>query len=103
MKRYGLPLDNRKSITKLDWELWTASLAPDSQEFTRAVHQIVDWTDQSVSRVPLTDYYDTVDGKQIHFQARSVVGGVFIKALMTSGFGAGRSLEDGSGISAAAK
>ena len=103
MKRYGLPLDNRKSITKLDWELWTASLAPDSQEFTRAVHQIVDWTDQSVSRVPLTDYYDTVDGKQIHFQARSVVGGVFIKALMTSGFGTGRSLEDGGGLSAAAK
>jgi hypothetical protein len=103
MQHYGLPLDNRKSITKLDWELWTASLAPDPHEFTRAVHQIVDWTDQSDSRVPLTDYYDTVDGKQINFQARSVVGGVFIRALMTSGFDAGRSLEDGSGTSATAK
>src|ERR1035437_7787493 len=87
MKLYGLPLDNRKTITKLDWELWTASLSTDPQQFSSLVQDIVRWTDESSSRVPLTDYYDTVDGRQIHFQARSVVGGIFIKALVQSGSG----------------
>jgi hypothetical protein len=79
---YGLPLDNRKTITKLDWEFWTASLAHDPNQFANLAHEIAQWTDQSASRVPLTDYYGTDSGLQIHFQARSVVGGIFIKALM---------------------
>ena len=81
---YGLPLDNRKTITKLDWEVWTASLAPDDHQFSSLMADLVRWSDESPSRVPLTDYYDTVGGRQIHFQARSVVGGIFIKALMDS-------------------
>jgi hypothetical protein len=82
MKPYGLPLDNRKTITKLDWELWTASLATSPDEFADLLHRTVTWADQTPSRVPTTDFYDAVSGRQEAFQARSVVGGTFIKILM---------------------
>ena len=29
----------------------------------------------------MTDWYDTVSARQVHFQARSVVGGVYVKML----------------------
>jgi hypothetical protein len=82
MKTYGLPLDNRKTITKLDWEIWTASLAADPAQWHDLMGRLVQWIDTSASRVPTTDYYDTETGRQVAFQARSVVGGIFIKALM---------------------
>jgi hypothetical protein len=81
MQPYGLPLDNRKTITKVDWEFWTASLTHDPKQFADLMHRTAVWSDKTPSRVPLTDYFDTVTGAQIGFQARSVVGGLFIEAL----------------------
>lgn len=81
MQQYGLPLDNRKSFTKLDWEVWTATLSSDPKQFSDLIHRLVIWADNTPSRVPTTDWYDTITGRQSGFQARSVVGGVYIKAL----------------------
>jgi hypothetical protein len=81
LHEYGLPLDNRKDYTKLDWEIWTATLAGTQTEFQSFMTPIAKWINNGPSRVPLTDWYDTTSGKQMGFQARSVVGGVFIKAL----------------------
>lgn len=81
INRYGLPLDSRADYTKLDWSLWTATLASKPDQFNAIVDPIYLWMNETPSRVPLTDWYDTKTGKQVGFQARSVVGGVFIKAL----------------------
>jgi hypothetical protein len=82
MQPYGLSLDNRKTITKLDWEVWTATLTDGPQQFKDPLHRLVRWADTTPSRVPETDFYDTVSGRQKGVQARSVVGGLFIKALL---------------------
>ena len=80
LEQYGLPLDNRKDITKLDWQVWTATLGTPAQS-QDLIHRLVVWADATPSRVPTTDFYDARTGKQQSFQARSVVGGIFIKAL----------------------
>jgi Domain of unknown function (DUF4965)/Domain of unknown function (DUF1793)/Domain of unknown function (DUF5127)/Domain of unknown function (DUF4964) len=81
LNQYGLPLDNRADYTKLDWELWTATLTDEPGQFTSLMDPIAKWLRETPTRVPLGDWYDTKTGVALHFQARSVVGGVFVKAL----------------------
>lgn len=79
--RYGLPLDSRKEYTKTDWVCWTATLADSQQDFEELISPIYCQVDETSSRIPMSDWVWTTDGKQTAFQARSVVGGYFIKQL----------------------
>ena len=78
---YGLPLDNREKYTKLDWIVWTATLAESRGDFDAIISPVLKFLNETPDRVPMTDWYWTHDGKWRGFQARSVVGGVFIKML----------------------
>jgi hypothetical protein len=81
LNQFGLPLDNRATYTKLDWSIWSATLAKNDADFQVIVHPIFSFLNQTSDRVPMTDWYDTISAREIGFQARSVVGGVYIKLL----------------------
>jgi len=93
---YGIPLDSRHTAgstagvyTKADWELWTAAATNDAQLRQDVIGLLYKFVSETTTRVPFTDLYDTMAGTQYavpnspagHFQARSVIGGLF--ALLT--------------------
>lgn len=79
--QYGLPLDNRRSYTKLDWILWSATLTGDDGDFAALLAPVMAFMRDTPDRVPLTDWYETTNARKVGFQARSVVGGVFLRML----------------------
>jgi hypothetical protein len=78
---FGFPLDNRTAFTKLDWESWSAALAPSKEKFISMFAGAYGFTDRTPTRIPLSDWYWTTDGTQTGFQARAVVGGVYMEML----------------------
>lgn len=78
---YGMPLDNRRDYTKSDWLLWTACFAPSKAEFVEFITPMWNCYNVTPSRVPMTDWYDTVTSLVVGFRHRSVQGGLFIKLL----------------------
>jgi len=78
---FGIPLDNRHSYTKSDWEMWTAATcSPQTRRLF--VNALGYWLNQTDTDRPFTDLYETIDTgsypaspSPIYFNARPVVGG----------------------------
>jgi hypothetical protein len=79
--QYGLPLDSRKNYTKLDWTTWTATLTQNRRDFQDMISHIVAFLNATPDRTPMSDWYETKTARRVGFDARPVVGGVFLKML----------------------
>lgn len=79
--KYGLPLDNRETYTKTDWIMWTATLANDKATFEQFISPVYLFMNETTDRIPMSDWVFTNEPHQRGFQARSVVGGYYIKML----------------------
>lgn len=79
--KYGLPLDNRRTYTKTDWIIWSATLADDKTTFQKFVTPVYNFMNETSDRVPMSDWVYTDKPQRSGFKARSVVGGYFIKML----------------------
>ena len=81
MQRYGVPLDSRTHLTKTDWSIWSATLADNQADFDAIISPAYDYINQTTTRDPIADSYETDNINSGGMHARPVVGGFFIKML----------------------
>jgi hypothetical protein len=61
--------------------LWTAVLADDIDSFRKITDPVWKYNNETPTRMPSSDWYETTDGRSVGFRARSVAGGYFMKLL----------------------
>ena len=84
MNQYGLPLDNRGVLAKLDSSMWVAAMTPGRTELRQEiVDSLYTFAHSTLSRIPLSDVYDTTTNKAVLFTARPVLGGLSALDLLS--------------------
>jgi hypothetical protein len=80
-QQFGIPLDSRKTFTKSDWIVWSATMAESDADFRALIDPIWNYVSMCSRRAPVGDWHDTMTAQAIMFTARSVVGGYYMKLL----------------------
>jgi hypothetical protein len=57
-------------------------MADNAPERTSILQMLYNYANETPSRVPLSDWFDTLSGAQVGFTARTVVGGLYANALL---------------------
>ncbi len=78
---YGLPLFDGDTYTKSDWVIWTATMARDPETFHQLIEPVYKFYNETIDRVPMTDWYWTDYPHQRGLKAHPATGGIFIKLL----------------------
>lgn len=78
---YGTPLDSRSLAAKPEWAIWVATMADSKQAFEEFLAPIYRYVCETPNRVPIADICLAHTGRRRANQARSVVGGFFMKLL----------------------
>lgn len=81
LAQFGIPLDNRERYTKNDWITWSATMADNLSDFRIIFDPVYHFADKTPDRVPVSDWYIVDNARKVGFQARSVVGGFYIRML----------------------
>ncbi len=82
LEKYGVPMDHRDKKSKFDWNFWAACFAGSRADRDLLLDPLYRMVDETPTRLPLTDYYDTKTGAIAEFYARSVLGAIWLPLLM---------------------
>ena len=82
MKTYGLPLDSRGSYCKSDWQMWVMGFTDVASHRAKLINTLWKYINETPSRVPVCDNHNVNSGSQAMFQARSVVGGYWMRVFV---------------------
>ena len=79
---YGVPLDCRKTYAKTDWIVWCGALTGRREDLAFMCEGLHRFLNETPDRIAFSDWYMADACLYRGFIARSVVGGVFMPALL---------------------